>query len=181
MNLFHMVNHQVYIQPETYTLEPFAKIWDRDKSKDKSIALAELAFIYFMCDFKSDYRTITDWEKKESEVKKGLKLSETHKIDQVLEDAMSFYIERSKTLTMYLLEDVYLSIDKLRAYFREVDLLLYDDNGKPIHDVTKLTRSIESVAKIIESLKILEDKVKGEIEESGLRAGRKKGMFEDGR
>lgn len=179
MQLFQISNHQILIQPEAYALEPFAKIWNRDKTKDKSIAIAELSYVYYMCDFRSDFRSIPDWTKKEVEVKKTLSFPKEHKIDKVIEAAMSFYTERSKTLTMYLLEDVYVSIDKLREYFRNVDLLLYDDNGKPIHDVTKLTRSIESVAKIIESLKILEDKVKGEIEESGLRAGRKKGMFED--
>lgn len=179
MQLFHMINHQVYIQPEAYVLEPFAKLWDRDKSKDKSIAIAELAYIYYMCDFKSDFRQIPDDKKKSAEILKFLRVPKNYTPDAVVQNAMQFYIERSKTVTMFLLEDVYSSIDKLREYFREVDLLSVDDKGKPIHDVTKLTRSIESVAKIIESLKMLEDKVKGEIEESGLRAGRKKGMFED--
>lgn len=179
MNLFQLINHQVHIQPEAYVLEPFAVIWDRDKSKDKSRALAELAFIYFMTDYKSDFNAIVDKNERQKEISKYLRLGSDFDLDDKLRDAMMFYEIRQKTITMYLLEDVYKSIDKLREYFREVDLMLMDDNGKPVYDVTKLTRSIESVAKIVDSLKILEDKVKREMEESGLRAGRKKGMFED--
>lgn len=179
MNLFHLVNHQVYIEPIAYTLEPFAKIWNKDKAKDKERAIAELAYVYFMCDFKSDFNAIVDEEKRSEEVIKYLKLPKNYKPDNDIKLAIKFYDDRQKTVTMYLLEDVYKSIDKLRAYFREVDLMEYDKNSKPIHDVTKLTKSIESVAKIVDSLKVLEEKVKREKEESGLRAGRKKGMYED--
>jgi len=180
MNLFELNNeHRVIIQPEAYALEPFKKIWDRDKTKDKSVAIAELAYIYYTCDFKSDFRTISDIQKRSEEIKKYLGFPKGHTIDNVVKVAMDFYLDKSSTVTMLLLDDIYISIDKLREYFRGVDLLEYDDKGKPVHDVTKLTRSIESVAKIIESLKLLEDKVRGEMIDKGLRAGRKKGMYED--
>jgi len=179
MNLFQMDNHKVVIQPEAYTLIPFAKIWDRDKSKDKSTAAAELAFVYYMCDYKSDFDQIVDKEDRASEIAKYLKLPKNFEPDKDIFNAMEFYNQRQKTVTMFLLEDVYSSIDKLRVYFREVDLMEYDKNGKPVHDVMKLTRSIESVAKIVDSLRILEEKVKREKDETGLRAGRSKGMYED--
>ena len=179
MNLFQLNNHQVEILPEAYALLPFKKIWDRDRSREKHTAIAELAYVYFMTDYKSDFNAIVDPIERGKEIAKYLRLPSDYEEDKTLRTAMTFYDERQKTITMLLLEDVYKSIDKLRAYFREVDLMIYDDHGKPIHDVLKLTKSIESVSKIVESLRILEEKVKHEREESGLRAGRKKGMYED--
>ena len=179
MKLFQMDNHRLNIQPEAYTLIPFAKIWDRDRTKDKTTALAELAFVYYMCDYKSDFDQIVNKDDRAKEIASYLKLPKNYKADEDILDAMEFYNKRQKTVTMFLLEDVYSSIDKLRAYFREVDLLEYGKDGKPIHDVMKLTRSIEAVAKIVDSLRILEEKVKREKDETGLRAGRSKGMYED--
>ena len=39
MNLFEIEGDKLRIQPEAYALLPFKKIWDRDKSKGKVIAL----------------------------------------------------------------------------------------------------------------------------------------------
>ena len=36
MNLFTLKNYKVYISEEAYLLAPFKKLWDRDKSQNKS-------------------------------------------------------------------------------------------------------------------------------------------------
>ena len=56
MRLIKYEGYNLTIEPELLTLAPFKKIWTRDKSKDKSKALQELGYIYFMYDIRSDYQ-----------------------------------------------------------------------------------------------------------------------------
>ena len=180
MNLFEISNYVLQIQPEAYALKPFKDIWDRDKSKDKKTAIQELAYIYYMVDFKSDFAQILDQKQRRVEVVRNLQLPKKWQPDNYVMAAISFYKDRQKSISLLLLEDVYKAIEKLREFYREVDLLKEDPKtGKPIHDVSKLTRSIEAAGKIIESLKKLEDKVKLEQDQSSLRAGKQKGIYED--
>ena len=71
MNLFEMNNGVLRIQPEAYALIPFKLLWDRDKSKDKNTALSELAYVYYMADYTSDFADIVDLEDRDKEVRKN--------------------------------------------------------------------------------------------------------------
>ena len=64
MRLIKYEGYNLTIEPELLTLAPFKKIWTRDKSKDKSKALQELGYIYFMYDIRSDYQIYIDEEKR---------------------------------------------------------------------------------------------------------------------
>ena len=55
MKLFDIDNNKVIVHPEALLIQSFKLLWDRDKSKDKARALKELAYVYFMTDFKSPY------------------------------------------------------------------------------------------------------------------------------
>ena len=56
IKLFKYEGYTVTIEPEALMLAPFKALWKRDKSRDKSRAMQELAFIYFMGDPRSDYQ-----------------------------------------------------------------------------------------------------------------------------
>ena len=60
MNLFEISEGQLQIQPEAYALRAFKVLWDRDKTKGKDKAIIELAFVYFMTDFKSDFTDVIE-------------------------------------------------------------------------------------------------------------------------
>lgn len=173
--------YNLEIDPIAYELTPFKIIWDRDKSVNKRQAKSELAYIYYMQDYKSDFYEISNSEERSTQVLRNLDLGEKlDPKDPVIEKALEFYAERSKTKTMLLLEDVYMSIDKLRGYFKEVDLTIVDGNGKLVHDSAKFMNNVSKLGDMVDGLQKLEYQVRKEQQaDSKLRAGRDKGLFED--
>jgi hypothetical protein len=182
MRLFDMVNNQLVISEEAYTLLPFKKIWDRDKTKLKEKALAELAYVYFMEDYKSDFSDIIDDLERSKEILPALSLPASWKEDDVIVEARKFYRKRSEEIIpLILLRDSKVVIDKMSEYFREVDFLANDDKGKPKYDIDKLARVIERSAGILQNLFKLEHMVKKEVQDKKDTVGSKtKALFEDG-
>lgn len=182
MRLFDLIDNKLTISEEAYVLVPFKKVWDRDKTKQKEIALAELGYIYFMEDFKSDFSDVVDEEQRQAEIISVLSLPPTWKEDVVVKEAREFYRKRSEEIMpLLLLRDSKVVLDKMRNYFREVDFLALDDKGKPIYDIDKLARVIERSAGILQNLTNLENMVKKEVESKKDKVGSKtKAVFEDG-
>lgn len=182
MRLFDLINNQLVISEEAYTLTPFKTLWDRDKTKLKEKALAEMAFIYFMEDYKSDFSDIVDEQIRRNEVVSVLDLPSNWKEDNKIIEAREFYRKRSEEITpLLLLRDSKVVIDKMREYFREVDFLALDDKGRPKYDIDKLARVVERSAGILENLSKLEQMVKKEVQSKKDKIGSKtKSLFEDG-
>lgn len=182
MRLFDLVNNQLTISEEAYLLTPFKRLWDRDKTKLKERALAEMGYIYFMEDFKSDFSDVVDEKERAVEVISVLGLPSDWKEDNVVKEAREFYRKRSEEITpLLLLRDSKVVIDKMREYFREVDFLALDDKGRPKYDIDKLARVVERSAGILENLSKLETMVKKEVQSKKDKVGSKtKAVFEDG-
>jgi hypothetical protein len=171
--------YELLIDPIAYTLKPFAKIWDRDKSINKKQAQSELAYIYYMGDFKSDFFEISDKNERSSQIISNLAIK-INPNDKVITEAIEFYEKHSKTKLMLLLEDAYGAIDKLRDYFKDVDLTKETDKGSLVYDSTKLLNNIGNLNKVVEGIKALEFQVKKEQQaDKSMRGGRNKGLFED--
>lgn len=172
-------DNNVVIDPHALTLQPYAKIWNRDKSKSKSKAISELSYVYFMCDFKSYFSDITDQDQKHKEVSKVVFDGKGGEVDEVVKEAIVFY-KKDIPLSIHLLEDAKIGLNELRRYFTKVDLLEETEKGSLKHDANKLSNNIIKLSQLIESLNVLEDKVKRDIDvNTKITGGREKGMFED--
>jgi hypothetical protein len=68
MKLFKYENFKLNIAEEAFLLKPFKIIWNRDKTIYKERALAELGYIYFLCDPRSDYMFLTDEEERSAKI-----------------------------------------------------------------------------------------------------------------
>ena len=182
MRLVDLVSNQVVISEEAYLLLPFKVIWDRDKSKFKERALSEMAYIYFMEDFKSDFSDITDETEREAEVRGSIDLPKSWKEDAIVKTAREFYRKRSEEITpLLLLRDARIVVDRMRTYFREIDFLALDKNGRPKYDIDKVARVVERSAGILENLSKLENMIKKEVQSKKDKVGTKtKAMMEDG-
>jgi len=179
MNLFNLNDkYELQIDPIAYNLVPFAKIWDRDKSINKKQALSELAYIYYMSDYKSDFFEISDKEERAEQIIQNL----GYKIDiedKILLEAFDFYTSFKSKLVL-LLEDAYGAIDQIRDYFKTANLTEVDGNGKLVYDSTKLLNNISNLNKVVEGVKALEYQVRKEQQsDQKIRGGRDKGAFED--
>lgn len=182
MKLFNLVNYQLTISEEAYILKPFKKLWDRDKSKTKVRALPELGYIFFMEDFRSDYSDILDERERGIEVEKSLVLPKEWKEDKLVKDARMFYRERDEAvLALLFLKDAKIGVDQIRKFYRKVDLLALDKNGKPVYNIAQLAGVIEKSSGILTNLDKLEEMVKKKLQkESAVRGQRQKSIFEDG-
>jgi len=182
MKLFDLKNYSLTISEEAYALKAFKTLWERDKTATKTKAIGELSYVFHMEDFRSDYSDILDESERSSEVLSQLSLPKDWKEDQKVRDARRYYEERSNELiSLQFLRDAKFAVNKIREFFREVDLLATDPRGKPIHDVAKLERVLSNSASILKNLKELEEEVKRDIDSiSNVRGGKIKNIFEDG-
>ena len=96
MKLFKLVNYNLSIDDEAYLLLPFKALWDRDRSKNKELAQAELAYIFFMEDFNSDFFTILDEAERKEEVKRNLSLPSNWQEDTAVLEAREFYRDKRR-------------------------------------------------------------------------------------
>jgi hypothetical protein len=62
--LFTVINDEPVVNAPLINLGPFTKLWDRDKSDDKSNYKKWLLFIYYMCDYRSSFYEVDDKEQK---------------------------------------------------------------------------------------------------------------------
>lgn len=184
MRLFEMVNWDLRIREEAWSLLAFKKLLDRDKTKDKSIAMKEMAFIYFYADVRSDYAIISEDEIKVQEIIKDVGLPKNWEYDQDMKDAVDLYNRRSQTITTKLYMDAMTSTNAIGEYLRNTDFLLKerDDNGKVVTTVATVTSALNSVNKLMKELKVLEKEV---VKEQKELEGRTKGsqtmsIFEEG-
>ncbi len=179
MELFVYNKGDIEVSPVLLSMPLFKKIYDRDKSKDKNKAHKEFAYIYFMCDYKSDFNDILDLEIKEKEIINAL-FDGKYQADDLVKEGMEFYKKRQETLSSHLLEGAKEAVNKINLFFREFDLNKLDDKGKPIYNVSQISTTLNNLSKTIEGLKNLEDIVRKERENATrARGGGELGMFED--
>lgn len=179
IRLFHYEGYNVTVEPEALMLAPFKALWDRDKSKDKHIAMQELAFIYFMGDPRSDYQYLVDEEERTKEIKRGQGMPEKWKPDAAVKKALNFY-NSFKPASAGLLEDTKIAVNKLRQLLRDIDLEQKDDKGKPVYTLNTVTATIKQIPGLVKDLDEAERTLaKDIVNESRARGSQSKALYED--
>lgn len=179
-NLFKYEGYKLTIEPEALLLKPIKVLWNRDKSKHKEIALAEIGFVYFFCDPRSDYQYIVDEEERAKAIIEGEGLPKKWKPDKLVLECMNFY-SSFKTSSTLLLEDTRIAIDKLRTLLRTIDLNQVDDKGKPMYTLNTVTATIKQIPSLVSELEKAERAIKQEyLSESKMRGQGEKTISEDG-
>ena len=137
----------------------------------KDLKTTELAFIYFMVDHRSPF-AVYEWEQREKEVKNSIfgekkKWSPSPKVL----GACDKYGELLETSAVKLLKAAKESIVKLEKYFRDIDLTMMDDHGKPIFHAKDLIANLSNMGKVVDGLTRLEDIVKKEEQAANTNRG----------
>ena len=161
MNLFTLEHNRVAISPEALTIQAFKDIWDRDSSRTKERAVAELAYVFYMTDYKSVYLAY-DPAAREQKVIADVIHKKDWKADALIKNAQKVYEELQQTPSMGLLKDAEVALDKIRYYFKNVDVV-----GDIDGSVTKtLIANIEKLGGVIKGLNMLRELVDKEITEN---------------
>ena len=180
MNLFQMIEYNLHISEEAYSLSAFKKIVDADKSKDKETAMKELAFVWFMSDIKSDYNYILNEKDKQEEVIKDLQLLKSWKKSKNVQDAMDFYKSRSKTVSSTILENSLFIANTLSNKMKKLVMNDIEDTLS-IKDIESISKGLTQMPGIVIALQKLENTViKEQTEKSSNVGSQEKAMFEDG-
>lgn len=172
------------VDEEVWGLRPFKKILERDKSKEKELANAEVLFIWYWCDVKSDYLLMKESDRLKELIKDIPALPKNWKKDKVIDEAIELYKKLSRTI----LQDLYIkalkSAQDVGDYLQNTKALLYerDKADRPVTKIADITRGLKDVKIIMKDLKLAEKEVIKEIEDN---EGRQKGSksfatFEDG-
>jgi hypothetical protein len=137
----------------------------------KDLSTSELSFVYFMIDHRSPF-SVYDWNQRIIEVKNSI-FGEKKKwkpSPKVL-GACKKYEKLIETSAVRLLKAARESIIKLEKYFRDIDLHLMDDHGKPIFHAKDLIANLSKMGKVVDGLTRLEDIVKKEEQAANTNRG----------
>lgn len=175
IKLFKYEGYQVVVEPEALMLKPFKVIYNRDRSKNKNIAMQELAYIYFMADPRSDYQYLVDSEDRSKAIIDGEGMSDTWKPDRLVLAAIEFYKSFNPTSSL-LLEDTRMMVDKFRAKIRDLN---FDDlEVKELKDAIGIVKQIPGLVKDLDEA---ERAVSKEIiSDTRARGSQTKSLYEGG-
>jgi len=179
MKLFKKDGYDLTISDEALLLVPFAKLWNRDKSKDKHKALMELGYIYFMEDPRSDYKEFINRDQRHIKIVEGEALGNNWTPDKDVQAAMEFYASFTPASAL-LLDDLKKSVDTLRAG------LTIDENLQDI-DLEKRPRVLSTYADTVAKLMDLAVKIDSTekqlyssmTQEERIKGSKEKGALED--
>lgn len=178
---FNEEGNKVIISPDLLSIEVFYKIWRRDKTGPKKRARGELSLIWYTKAYTSPY---VKQGLSEEDIIKELKtdsiLSTNWKMDDLVKEGLAKYEELNYTQSMYLLNDAKVAVNSLRNYFKDVNLLDTDKNGKPVHNIAQFKSAITSIGEVNSSLKKLEKEINKELADQGsIRGGEEIDIFEN--
>tara|TARA_R110000868_G_scaffold143967_2_gene362715 strand:- start:8553 stop:9104 length:552 start_codon:yes stop_codon:yes gene_type:complete len=180
MNIFEVKNFKVVFSPQALMLKPFREIWDLDPSKEKEIATAELSYVYYMCDDRSDYQYVLDAEERHDNIVKEIDLLGSNWIKGAYIDrAMDFYRKSSETTTTRLLRSTRGVIDKISHFLDVVDVNERDKNNKPVFLITQIVTAVEKIPKLAKALNEIEREVVKEKAIKTQSGNRTAGAFDD--
>tara|TARA_A100001201_G_scaffold12530_2_gene16043 strand:+ start:2601 stop:3122 length:522 start_codon:yes stop_codon:yes gene_type:complete len=128
----------------------------------KNLSVTDLAFVYFMVDHRSPF-AVYEWDQRAIEVKNSIfGEKKKWKPSSTILGACDKYEKLIETSAVRLLKAARTSIVKLEKYFRDIDLHLMDDHGKPIFHAKDLIANLSNMGKVVDGLTRLEDIVKKE-------------------
>lgn len=180
MKLFDIDNNTVIVHPEALLIQSFKLLWDRDKSKDKHTALKEMAYVYFMTDFKSPYDRY-DKNEKGQQVNIDIMGNQAYTPDEAVISAANTYKNLQQTFSMKFLESAKVAARELMRFFNEVNLSERTDKGAVVYKPVDVTNALSQSVKVIEALDRWTEKVQKEQEltDSKITGGGVAGHFED--
>lgn len=176
---FSKSSYDVIVSEEAFLLKPFSDIYKRNKDKD--IALKELAFIFFYSDITSPYQSILDDSERLVEIRRDIDLPLKWKIDAVINEAVRFYKEKSKTAVHHLYESSMTAASAVNEILGNAKALI-EESGDKITAVQKVIGALEKVPKVMSSLRDIEKELLKQIEDKeGKKIGSKTfALFEEG-
>lgn len=164
--LFKIEGTLVIPHPETLLIPPFKEIWDRDKNKDKWIALRELSYVEFMTSqLKSNPYKGYEESVRDIKIKEDIVKDKKWKPDKLVIEAMKkieeFQTKGSASYTLLL--DALKAKDTLQEFLRNLDLSQTNRSGGLILKPKDVTTALLDLDRVVTALSKLQKKVEQDL------------------
>lgn len=169
----------IILNPELFLIDCFEQL-RLDRKKDKKLLLKEIGFIYFFYNLKSVFQFETNKAARKKNVKSYVKLDDQWEVDDLLQECIDTYLFLSQTVASKLLNNAYMSVDKINAQLDEIDLNERDKMGKPIWNLKQFADTTKIIPQLFETMEQAEKAyLKGQAENDTLRGDKLKTLYED--
>ncbi len=173
MKLFDITNDKVQLNPQTLYVPEFKKLWDRDKTTDKSKCHREISHIVFLLDNSTDNPYM---HYSEDDRKKILDIDFPIVMDEVIQNAMNKFnllnTSRYEKVVMAALE----TLEAVESYYKDITL---QAKNKQEFDIKELLMSMKDLGAAFKQLKELERQLQADrMEDSKVRGSSEIGMYE---
>lgn len=168
--MFTLSGNLVTVEPSVLLLNPFKGIWERHE--DKSEALKELAYVYFMVSpMRENVFSGYSAESREKKINEHL-FGRKFKPDKLVIEAIKFYEDYliNGSIAMRLYEANVNNIESIIDYLNAVDYAERTNDGKGtlVHNIDRNKKIAEGSANLLEGLQKLEQQIyKEEYQVSG--------------
>lgn len=165
-------NTIVIKEVEVLMIKDFNKLWVRDKSKDKSQAYKDFAYIYFKNDFKSPYRNSFSEEEIDEVLIIDLDLGKDWSVTPLLKAAEEKYIQLQTTKSLKMLIAAERAMEQITLYFNTYDVGSIPEEKKA-DSIKKLMDNLKNVDDVVGRLESAKRKVAEELITQKISGGKK--------
>lgn len=174
--LFVINDKVVYPNPETLLISPFKEIWERDKSKDKALAIQELSYIEFMTSmlksnpFKDYHENL-----KEKRIIENVIKEKNWKPDKLVKKAIKWIedVQKEGSISYQYWLANKRAVEQIIDFFNSFDLNERNDRGVPIYKPRDITSAVKDAEDTLIKLNSMKEKVEEELFEASRNRGDK--------
>ena len=169
MRLIKIVNYELKIADEALLVRPIRKLWNMDRSKGKETFYKQMSILYFVYDPSSNYAYISNEKDRLKEVLEQENITDFHNTAE-FKEAVEAYKKLVRTPSSELLNDVRLTVDKMRQALTSIDFDDLEEKDK-VSAINTVTAVISKIPKLVKDLSEAERAVTKELEEQGSARG----------
>ena len=169
MKLIRVLNYELKVADEALLVRPIRKLWNMDRSKGKETFYKQMSILYFVYDPSSNYAYICNEKDRLKEVLEQENITDFHNTAE-FKEAVEAYKKLVRTPSSELLNDVRLTVDKMRQALTSIDFDDLEEKDK-VSAINTVTAVISKIPKLVKDLSEAEKAVTKELEEQGSARG----------
>ena len=169
MKLIRVLNYELKVADEALLVRPIRKLWNMDRSKGKETFYKQMSILYFVYDPSSNYAYISNEKDRLKEVLEQENITDFHNTAE-FKDAVEAYKKLVRTPSSELLNDVRLTVDKMRQALTSIDFDDLEEKDK-VSAINTVAAVISKIPKLVKDLSEAERAVTKELEEQGSARG----------
>lgn len=169
MKLISVENYQLKVADEALLVRPIRRLWNMDRTKGKETFYKQMSVLFYTYDPRSNYSYILDEKERMKEVLVQEGIKDFHEIRE-FKDAVEAYKKLCITPSSQLLNDVKITIDRMRAALTSINFDVLDEKDKA-QAIKTVASVVAMIPKLVKDLADAENAINKEMAEQGKARG----------